>query len=351
MLRPKVYMLPKRLREALEKKLLDGAFTGYRALEKWIADQGFVISRSALQRYGKDFERKIEAVRLASEQARSLQLAAPDREGALTDALCRLVQERMFALLVDSHGLADDDLPKIARAVADLGRAAVSQKRWREEMAERLEREKQSADEKLGEVVRRNGLSPEVARFGMDSVGSMENGRLTRIRVGIEEIDLRDSRRAWLKQVREIERARDQVVVLLTENHYGWRTARAIREFVTHGATAAWEQRELREALRTCLRQNDLHEGNLPGALDRVQQACCGILAIASDKSAELEGWPLEALCGAANRLSLICFCVAAAPMAPREEYDALIASATTVCALVRANLESGEEGEEPKDK
>lgn len=163
MRRPKVYMLPKRLREQLERKLVDGGFSNYRELEDWLAGQGYRISRSGLNRFGQEYERKVQAVALATNQARALQLAAPDRENAMNDALARLVQERLFSLLVESHSLADDDLPRIARAIADLGRSSISQKRWREEIAERLERARRAADSQLGEVAARAGLSAETA--------------------------------------------------------------------------------------------------------------------------------------------------------------------------------------------
>lgn len=164
MQRSKVHMLPKRLREQVEQKLVAHHFSHYRELEEWLAAQGYTISRSSLNRFGQVYERRLEALRLASEQARALQLAAPDSENALGDALIRLVQERLFGLLIETHALADDDLPKIARAISDLGRASVSQKRWREEIAERLERARRAADSQLGEIAERAGLSAETAR-------------------------------------------------------------------------------------------------------------------------------------------------------------------------------------------
>jgi len=80
------------------------------------------------------------------------------------DALLRLVQQKMFDVLVECENPIDqDNLPKIARAVADLGRTTISQKRWREEMRDRLTAQKSAAAKKITEEETRGGLSPEAA--------------------------------------------------------------------------------------------------------------------------------------------------------------------------------------------
>ena len=109
-----------------------------------------------------NFERKLEAITLASQQAREVVAASPDREGAMGDALVRLVQQEIFALLVECKGaIENQDLAKIARAVADLGRTTVRQKAWREEIVERLKAQQATAAGKVAELRRQGGLSPE----------------------------------------------------------------------------------------------------------------------------------------------------------------------------------------------
>ncbi|HVB80393.1 MAG TPA: DUF3486 family protein [Candidatus Binataceae bacterium] len=154
-----VTMLPKRLREALDQKLIAGSFSHYRELESWLTEQGFAISRSAIQRYGSAFEQRVQAIALATDQARAITHSSPDDEAAMSEALQRLIQERIFSLLVRANGLSEKELPRLARAIADLGRTAVVQRRYIDQLRQRLEEEKAGAVKKLPS----EGLSPEAA--------------------------------------------------------------------------------------------------------------------------------------------------------------------------------------------
>lgn len=153
--------LPAELRKHLDQKLVEGFFSDYKGLEGWLRTQGFRISASALHRYGSAFERRIKTIGIATQQARALAEAAPDREGSMTDALARLVQEKIFAVLVEAEDIEDGQLTRIARAIADPGRATISQKRWAEEMRQRLDAQKRAAGEKVDEIRRAGGLSDE----------------------------------------------------------------------------------------------------------------------------------------------------------------------------------------------
>lgn len=171
-------MLPQPVRDELNRRLVENRFSGYEDLARWLAQQGFQIKRSSLQRYGHQFERKLEAISLASQQARAVVAASPDREGAMGDALVRLVQQEIFALLVECKGaIENQDLAKIARAVADLGRTTVRQREWREEIVRRLEAQRKAAGEKVTELTKAGGLSPDAAReirdilLGIDPLG------------------------------------------------------------------------------------------------------------------------------------------------------------------------------------
>jgi len=90
-----------------------------------------------LHRYGQGFEERLAALKMASEQARAVVTAAPDEEGAVNEALMRLVQEHLFKLLMSEGDQID--LPKVARAVAELGRASVVQKKWQTEVRGKAE--------------------------------------------------------------------------------------------------------------------------------------------------------------------------------------------------------------------
>ena len=47
------------LEEELDKMLTEGRMHSCRQLAKWLADNGFEISRAAIHKYGQKFERKL----------------------------------------------------------------------------------------------------------------------------------------------------------------------------------------------------------------------------------------------------------------------------------------------------
>lgn len=143
MQRSKVAKLPTEVRAALDQRLLDGGFSDYEGLSKWLAAQGYEISESSVYRYGAAFERRVAALKSATDQARAVMQASPDDEGAMTEALTRLVQERLFTVLVDMQAIDPESvtIDKITRAVADLTRSAISVKRFRAEVRDKVAKE------------------------------------------------------------------------------------------------------------------------------------------------------------------------------------------------------------------
>lgn len=152
--RSKINALPKAVKEWLDVALVDGNFSGYEQLEAELKARGFDIGKSSIHRYGSQFEQKLSMLKLASEQAKAIVTAAPDDEGAVNEALMRLVQEHLFKLLTaDEEG--GFDLPKVARAVADLGRATVTQKKWQTEVRARAAAAADAAER----IAKKGGLS------------------------------------------------------------------------------------------------------------------------------------------------------------------------------------------------
>ncbi len=178
--RAKVQMLPEQERAALNRYLVDHGFGDYERLSHLLSERGFHIARSSLQRYGSQFERKLETVEIASAQAREVIAASPDHEGAFGDALVRLVQSEIFKVLVECKGeVSKPDLARIARAVSGLGRTTVRQRQWAEAVRERLDTQKRAADGQIGEVAREQGLSSEAAQ------------QIRKILLGINPLDAR----------------------------------------------------------------------------------------------------------------------------------------------------------------
>ena len=99
----------------------------------------------------------LDTLKLVTEQARAVVESAPDREGAVNDALVRLVQEKLFGVLIDLDPavIKKEKLSYLAKAIADLGRASVLQKQWMAKIAERT----QAAAEQAVTVARKGGLS------------------------------------------------------------------------------------------------------------------------------------------------------------------------------------------------
>lgn len=136
-----VLSLPNEVRERLDILLVENGFSNYVALAEWLQQQGFEISKSTLHRYGSAFEEKLGALRIATQQAQAIAEAVGDDENALGDALVRLTQQKAFEVLMQLQveDVSDVDLPKLARAISDLNRSAVQQKKWQIETRDKVE--------------------------------------------------------------------------------------------------------------------------------------------------------------------------------------------------------------------
>lgn len=159
--RDAISQLPDSIRQELESRLIQGGFAGYSELAEWLEAQGFAISKSAIHRFGQKFEDRVQALKLATGQARALVEASPDDEGAVGEALMRLVQEKLFGILLEFE-VSDPskiNLGAIAKAIASLGRTSIAQKKYATEVRERTA----AAAKNVEQLVRKGGLSRETA--------------------------------------------------------------------------------------------------------------------------------------------------------------------------------------------
>lgn len=146
--RSKVLSLPRDVRSRLDALLIERGFGGYVELADWLAGEGHSIGKSALHQYGKGLERRIEQIQLATEHAEALVAAAPDDQGALADASMRLVQERIFEVMLAAEDAGDGNdlkaLASAARALAETARASTTVRQERRkvlhEIAEQVRR-------------------------------------------------------------------------------------------------------------------------------------------------------------------------------------------------------------------
>jgi hypothetical protein len=168
--RSKLLDLPSDLREAVNQRLVAGGFAGYEALAEWLNDElaarglELRISKSAVHRHGEQFEAKLERLRVATEQARALADGAEDDEGAMNEALVRLVQTETFDVLMTLGEMEPEQkarvMGKLNVGIARIVRASVSAKKWRQEIREKA----RAAAEVIKETARRSGLSDDVIR-------------------------------------------------------------------------------------------------------------------------------------------------------------------------------------------
>ena len=129
--RSKVLTLPPELKEWLDAQLIRGGFSDYVQLAADLKARGESVSKSALHRYGSQFEKRMAQLKMSNEQARALVDASPDDEDKLGAAVIRLTQDRIFQLLVDLEIDPDSvDVNKLFKNAAEIGKASVTQKKF-----------------------------------------------------------------------------------------------------------------------------------------------------------------------------------------------------------------------------
>lgn len=155
--RSRVEALPPELKEWLDAELLRRGFADYVQLAVDLKTRGAEVSKSALHRYGSRLEERMAQWKASAEQARAIVAANPDDDGAMNEVLIRLTQDKLMSVLVELEvDPKKIDLAKLARAVGDLVRSSVSQKRWaaeaRAKAAERLKAVEAEAKAMKGET-------------------------------------------------------------------------------------------------------------------------------------------------------------------------------------------------------
>jgi hypothetical protein len=153
--RSKIVFLPDEVRQQLEHRLVGGKFTGYVELEGWLREQGYEISKSSIHRYGTQLEERLNALKVATDQARALVAASPDDAGDMSEAVLRLMQEKIFTALMDMElDPADVSLPGLAKALAPLVRANIANKKFAAEVRDKT----RAAAEAVEKLARKGGL-------------------------------------------------------------------------------------------------------------------------------------------------------------------------------------------------
>lgn len=159
--RSAISMLPTEVKVWLDGALADGGFANYKLLAEELKARGYDISKSSVHRYGKQFEERLSALKMVTEQARAVVEAAPDDENVINDALTRLVQEKLFTILQEMEvNPGKVNISSLAKAIAELGKSSVTQKKWAAEVQKETEaRMRAEAAKKVDSVGKEKGLS------------------------------------------------------------------------------------------------------------------------------------------------------------------------------------------------
>jgi hypothetical protein len=168
----KIRRLPEHLKIELDRRLSAGTFRSFRILSEWFAKNGYEISHTALHKYRLKFDRRLEAIRLASEQARMVCEQFKDDDVNMQGALLRLVQTHLFQMLCavkeeeiattaagsTTEKIAPINITALARSVSGLVRAEAENRK----LAERTRVAVAEAAKKVDEA-REKGLSVDAA--------------------------------------------------------------------------------------------------------------------------------------------------------------------------------------------
>ncbi|WP_027360624.1 DUF3486 family protein [Desulforegula conservatrix] len=151
-----IEILPQAVKEWLDTTLVEKNFSGYQLLENELKERGYQISKSAIHRYGQNFEKRLSAVKIATDQAKAIVENSRDDSASVSEALMTLVQEKIFTVLMDfDPDPATLNLNGLAKSVAELGRASVTQKKWASEVKKKAE----EAAASVVDTAKKGGLS------------------------------------------------------------------------------------------------------------------------------------------------------------------------------------------------
>lgn len=138
----KIDLVDEDTRRELDERIIANGFGGYVGLAEWLTERGYSIGKSAVGLYGKNLQRRIDAIKTSTEAARQIAAAAPDDADDRSNAIISLVQTSIFESLIALHEAEDEPdhaervalLGKAAKNIATLTRASVARHKWATEV-------------------------------------------------------------------------------------------------------------------------------------------------------------------------------------------------------------------------
>jgi len=123
----KISALPESIRQLVDAKLMHG-YT-YEDVTTYLQNMGHDVSKSGVGRYGQQYLRKFEAVRMAKDYARLLSEDNVDRPTTeLHEANNAIISQSIMETLVDPNATTEDKAAA-AKSIATLQRAQVQNER------------------------------------------------------------------------------------------------------------------------------------------------------------------------------------------------------------------------------
>lgn len=142
----KIDQLPEETRRELDERIVANGFGGYVSLSEWLAERGFVISKSTVGAYGKDLARHIARVRASTQAAIALEESTRDDTDARSNAIYAQLQSGIFDALTAIDDAEEEPDPtkklvlytKAGKDFAAIGRGNLARQRWAAEVRARL---------------------------------------------------------------------------------------------------------------------------------------------------------------------------------------------------------------------
>jgi hypothetical protein len=135
--------LPEDIRSQVNKFLLVHAFADYDNLVAKLAEWGYEIAKSSLQRYGVKYQQEINEERESAELCKALIEVCKDDEAALAEGVTRLVYNKALRALLKIN-IEEAEIPAsaityIGNMIAALNKSSVHLKKYQSDARKRLE--------------------------------------------------------------------------------------------------------------------------------------------------------------------------------------------------------------------
>jgi hypothetical protein len=143
--RSKISLLPEPVKADLDRRLIEGSFSGYRELEEWLEGLGFEISHTAINRYGRKFEKQLEDLKVAAGQSKAIVETLGDDANSLGDAVTQLALQKALVALqqidpesIDPESKYPYEWTKVLNAIGKLSSQAIANQQHRAKIATEL---------------------------------------------------------------------------------------------------------------------------------------------------------------------------------------------------------------------